>query len=429
MRPRLPDLTRAGWAIVAAVAVLFCIGLASIYASEVGKPAPVFARKQLVFLAGSLVMAVVILRLGFQRVSEHAYLLFGLALAALLPLAVARVLHFDFGGLVPGVRGAHRWIRLPGFQLQPSEFMKVAFILALAWHLRRGENYRRLGGLVALFAVSMVPLVLILLEPDLGTVLLIMPVLFGMLFVAGARIHHLLLIMAIGLACTPLLWMKMRPYQRMRIVGVLMQSDSMREDMETSPEKYRVLNQDASALRREARQWKRSSGMQLVYSKAALGSGGVLGQGWGHGTYVEYNFLPDRHNDFVFALIGHQWGLVGCVVVLCCYVVITLAGAVIATASNDPVGRLLAAGVVVLMATQVIINVGMCLGLMPITGMTLPFVSSGGSSLLANFIAGALLISVGRHRPYTLTRKPFDFDDSPLSFPPRPIEHERRSEK
>jgi rod shape determining protein RodA len=419
-------LTRPGWVILAAVGVLYCIGLASIYASEAARPAPEFARKQLVFLAGSLLIACVILRIGFRRISEQAYLLFALVLAALVPLAVARVLHFEFGGLVPGIRGAHRWIRLPGFQLQPSEFMKVAYILALAWYLRRGENYRTLRGLVVPMVASMVPLVLILLEPDLGTVLLIMPVLFAMLFVAGARVHHLLLIALIGLALAPAFWMKMRPYQRLRIISVLLQSDTIRNDIEDRPESYWYLGKDADALRREARQWSRSSGMQLVRSKAALGSGGTLGQGWGHGTYVEYNFLPDRHNDFVFALIGHQWGLLGCLAVLACYVAIILAGAVIATGSNDAVGRLLAAGVVTLIALQVLINVGMCLGLMPVTGMTLPFVSYGGSSLLANFIAAALLVSVAQHRPYTLSPKPFDFDDGPLSFPPRPDEPPRR---
>ncbi|HUU85542.1 MAG TPA: FtsW/RodA/SpoVE family cell cycle protein, partial [Phycisphaerae bacterium] len=418
MKQRLHELTRPAWVIVVAVAVLYGIGLASIYASEAARSRPYFTYKQLVFLLGSLVLTVVVLRVGFRWISRQAYAIFALALVALIPLAIARFSHFEFGGLVPVVRGAYRWIRLPGFQLQPSEFMKVAFILALAWYLRDKKNYRNLRGLMVPFAASMVPLVLILLEPDLGSVLLIMPVLFAMLFVAGARLRHLALVAAIGLALTPLFWMKMRPYQRLRITAVLLQSDALRTDIARNPNRYWFLNEDADALRREARQWQVSSGMQTVRSKAALGSGGALGQGWGHGTYVEYDFLPDRHNDFVFALIGHQWGLLGCLLVLACYVVIILAGAVIATASNDPVGRLLAAGVVALVATQVLINVGMGVGLMPVTGMTLPFVSYGGSSLLTNFIAIALLISVDQYRPYLLTRKPFDFDETPLSFPP-----------
>ncbi|MHC4234141.1 MAG: FtsW/RodA/SpoVE family cell cycle protein, partial [Planctomycetota bacterium] len=353
MKRRAGDLTRAGWAIAWAVTVLYAIGLATIYACESSRLTALHTTKQMVFLLGSLVICCLILRLGFQRIYRHAYLIFGLALGALVPLAVARLTHFDFGGLIPGIRGAYRWIRLPGFQLQPSEFMKVAYILALAWYLRYRRNYRTLGGLILPFAASFVPLILILLEPDLGTVLLIMPVLFAMLYLAGARVRHLGLIAALGVALTPVLWMKMRPYQRLRITAVMLQSETIRKDIDQKPDKYRFLNNDLVALRREARGWRRSSGWQLVSSKAALGSGGLLGQGWGHGTYVEYDFLlPDRHNDFVFALIGHQWGLLGCLVVLACYAVITLAGVQIAIGTDEPVGRLLAAGVVVLIATQ-----------------------------------------------------------------------------
>ena len=414
------NLTRPGWAIVVAVAALYALGLASIWASEAGKPQPEFTYKQVIFLAGSLVIAAGVLRLGFERVYRRSYLLFGLALVSLVPLAVARLLDFDFGGLVPNVRGSHRWIRLGGFQIQPSEFMKIAYILALAWYLRYRDSYRTLGGLVTPFAASMVPLVLILLEPDLGTFLLMMPVLFAMLFVAGARVRHLILVALLGAAVAPLFWVKMQPYQRLRMTAVLLQSEALRSELALNAERYRLLHDNPDALRREARQWQVSSGMQLVRSKAALGSGGLLGQGWGHGTYVEYNFLPDRHNDFVFALIGHQWGLLGCLVVLGCYAVIIMAGAVISTGADDPVGRLLAAGVAALLATQVLINVGMCLGLMPVTGMTLPFVSYGGSSLLVNFIAVALLISVARHRPFLLGPKPFDFEDKMVTFPPSP---------
>ena len=418
MKRPVYSLTRPGWAIVAAVVVLCALGLASIYASETCNRTPEFTRKQLVFLLGSLIVSVGVLRLGFERVYRRSYLIFGVVLALLVPLAMARLLHFEFGGLVPNIRGSHRWIRLPGFQLQPSEFMKVAYLLALAWYLRYRVNYRTLRGLIVPFAASMVPLVLVLMEPDLGTVLLMMPVLFAMLFVAGARVRHLVLIALLGLALTPLFWLKMQPYQRLRITAVLLQSEALRNEVAQNAERYRLIHRDPDALRREARQWQVSSGMQMVRSKAALGSGGLLGQGWGQGTFVEYNFLPDRHNDFVFALIGHQWGLAGCLVVLACYALIIIAGAVIATDTTEPVGRLLAAGVVALLATQVLINVGMCIGLMPVTGMTLPFVSYGGSSLMVNLVAVALLISVARHRPFLLAPKPFDFEDQVVSFPP-----------
>jgi cell division protein FtsW (lipid II flippase) len=275
MNPQRRELTWPGWAIVIAVAVLFFMGLASISASEAARPTPAFTYRQVAFLLVSLGAAWLILRIGFQQIHLRAYIVFALVLLALIPLAVARLLHFEFGGLIPNIRGSYRWIRLGGFQLQPSEFMKVAYILALAWYLRYRDNYRTLRGLVVPFAASLVPLILILLEPDLSTVLLMMPVLFAMLFVAGARVRHLVLIAALGLALAPLLWLKMRPYQRMRITAVVLQSEALRNNVAANPDRYRFLGADADALRREARQWRVSSGMQMVRSKAALGSGGA----------------------------------------------------------------------------------------------------------------------------------------------------------
>ena len=179
-------------------------------------------------------------------------------------------------------------------------------------------------------------------------------------------------------------------------------------DVIANPDEYAFLNKDADALRREAREWTVSSGMQLVRSKAALGSGGCFGQGWGHGTYVKYNFLPDRHNDFVFSLIGHQWGLVGCGVVLGLYALIAGCGVEIAQANTDPFARLISVGIIAMFAVEVIVNISMTLGLMPITGLTLPLVSYGGSSLVVSMIAVGLLNNVGRCRPFSVAGKGFE---------------------
>lgn len=402
------DLTQPGWVIATAACVLCLVGLLCIYATEANEAGFTWnTLKQVVYLLGSILAAVFILHVGYQPISRYAYVVFVAVLFLLAVLATAKLLHFDFGGLIPARRNAYRWVMLPGFQLQPSEFMKIAYILALAWYLRFRKNYRTFFGMLVPFFLSAVPMVLILLEPDLGTVLLMMPVPFVMLFMAGAKKRHLGIIVLAGVLCTPLVWSKMQGYQRMRIVGVLLQHDPLRERIIANPEQYTHL-----CTKRQALEWEADSGMQLVRSKAALGSGGVLGQGWGHGTYVEYNFLPDRHNDFVFALVGQQWGLVGCLVVLACYVTIVVSGVEIAAVTADPFGRLLAVGVVTVIAAQVIINVGMTAGLMPITGMTLPFVSYGGSSLLTNFVGVGLLISVSQHRPFLLYKKPFEYGDT-----------------
>ena len=409
MKRPILDPTPPGWLILAALGVLLAIGLACIYVTDThyasGHDGPRNAAKQCVFILFGVLVAIAVLKVGYKQIAQHAYLIFAVVLASLVPLLVAKLLHTGFGGLTEPRNGAYRWINLPDFQLQPSEFMKVAFLVALAWYLRFRKNYRRFGGLMLPFFTSAVPLGLILLEPDLGTALLLVPVLFTMLFMAGARIRHLALLALIGVAGAPFAWGHLQDYQRLRVTAVLLQSDKLRAAVVEHPERYTWL-----AGRRQAVEWAGSSGYQLVHSKNAIGSGGLLGQGWGDGVYVTNALLPDRHNDFVLSIIGHQWGTAGCLLVLGCFAVVVVAGVRIASVTTDPFARLLAAGVVTLIATQVIINVGMAVGLLPITGMTLPFVSYGGSSLLSNFIAVALLISVSQHRPFLLATKPFDFE-------------------
>ncbi len=398
------DLTQPGWVVATAVAVLCLVGVLSIYATDAGEEgAPWNTIKQGIYLAASAIAAVIVLRIGYHNIARHAFLIFVVVLLMLVLLAAAKVLNFEFGGLVPAKRNAYRWILLPGLQFQPSEFMKIASILALAWYLRFRRSYRSFWGMLLPFIILAIPMGLILMEPDLGTTLLMIPVPFVMLFMAGAKKRHLAAVVLVGVLCMPLVWAKMQPYQRMRIVGVFLQLDSLRSRVIANPEEYAHL-----CTKRQALEWEADSGMQLVGSKAALGSGGLFGQGWGHGTYVKYDFLPDRHNDMVFALVGHQWGLAGCLLVLACYVAIVVCGIEVAAESPDPLGRLVAVGVVTVVAAQVIINVGMTQGLMPITGMTLPFVSYGGSSLLTNFVGVALLISVSQKRPFLLYNKSFE---------------------
>jgi rod shape determining protein RodA len=229
---------------------------------------------------------------------------------------------------------------------------------------------------------------LILFQPDLGTLLMLLPVLLAMLFVAGARPRHLLTVLLLGCALLPAFYFYgMKEYQRTRI---------------------QVLFKQASAD--EA--WHMDQGYQLRQSKIALGTGGLTGTGYGEGIFVQYgDLLPEEHNDFIFAIIGHQWGLIGGVLVILAYGVIVLCGLEVATVTNDPFGRLLAVGVVVMIVAQALLNICMTVGLAPITGMTLPFVSAGGSSLWANFLALGLLVNVAQRRPMLIARAPFEHRD------------------
>lgn len=404
------NLNRLGWGLTASVVFLASVGLLAIHASDQNAPpglrveidtlAPaasnwfqsMFARigpgtlRQLLYFLSGLILLRIVIGLGYRRIGDYAYLIYWVNLALLVLLLVDR-----YGSaygldvpLIPERRATWRWIELGPVSLQPSEFMKVALILALARYLRFRDSYRTWAGLIPPFLMTVLPMALILKQPDLGTVLMLLPVLFAIIFVAGARIRHLALIVCVGLALLPAFYFfGMEKYQQQRIQVLLRQGDA-----------------DES--------WHMGPGYQLRQGLIALGTGRVTGAGWGEGAFVEHALLPEENNDFIFAFLGNQGGLVGGLLVILAYVVIVVLGIEVATATNEPFGRLLAVGVVVMIVAQALLNICMNLGLAPITGMTLPFVSAGGSSLWANFIGLGLLVSVAQKRPLLVAPPPFE---------------------
>jgi len=337
--------------------------------------------KQLtVWLPVGLGAMLLCMAVSYQKVGRTSNVLFVLGILVLIAMLTP---------LVPAHSGTKRWIVLGSSptspRFQPSELMKLAYILALAKYLMFRKNYRRLSGLIAPFLLTLLPVVLILKEPDLGTSLLFFPVFFAMLFAAGAKGKHLLLIFLMMVVCLPALWMfGLKDYQKTRI-EVLFHQD------------------------RTDTAWLRNEGLQMSQSKITLGSGQLTGRGWQQGPQTQNNLLPEDHTDFIFSVIGEEWGFLGCLAVLAAFLLMCFLGLSIALSTNEPFGRLIAVGIVALFAAQMLINVGMTIGLMPITGMTLPFVSYGGSSLVANFIALGLLLNVGKRRPIVMARKPFEF--------------------
>ena len=360
-------------------------------------------KKQSIFAATGLFCLIFVNLFNYQRLGPLSYLLYAVILVLLAVLLVDKVVDLPF---VPYINSSRRWINIAfGFRIQPSEFCKIAYILALAWYLRYRSNYRKFFGLIGPFALTLLAMVLILLEPDLGTVLLMMPILFSMLFVAGAKVKHLLIILCMGLAVSPVLWHFMRPYQRMRISSVLLQNETVLQAAKTNPKLGNILVGDPDELRT----WRQGKGYQLLHSKQAITSGGFKGYGFAQGPYIQYHYLPERHNDFIFAAIAHQFGFLGCVGVLTLYVIIIACAIELAFLNTDPFGRLVAVGIAAMFAVQVLVNVGMTLGLMPITGLTLPLVSYGGSSLVVNMTAIGLLNNIGKYRPFSVAKKPFEF--------------------
>jgi rod shape determining protein RodA len=225
-----------------------------------------------------------------------------------------------------------------------------------------------------------------------------MPIFFTMLFIAGARGKHLLLIVLLALLMSPGMYLKMRGYQRLRISSVLLQSPWVRQKAEQNPTLANLLVGDKFSERR----WQNTWGYHLIRSKFAIASGGLAGRGFGQGPFIKYDFLSERHNDFIFSVLAHQWGFLGSLAFLGLYVVLVLCGLEIAAHNIDPFARLVAVGISAMFAVQVLVNVGMTLGIMPITGLTLPFVSYGGSSLLVNMMAVGLLNNIGRCRPFSV---------------------------
>jgi cell division protein FtsW (lipid II flippase) len=390
--------------------LLVLIGIVTIYV--IGNPADPSPTSDMTRLAGLWKKQVFFSLVGtaafvganlvnYRRLGAVSHWLYAAVLVLLVLLDISQyVVHLPFA---PRRNGAYCWIKLGigSLTIQPSELFKLAYILALAWYLRYRSNYRHFRALIGPFVLTLVPMALILVEPDLGTVMLMMPILFTMLFMAGARVKHLLLIILLAILVSPILWVKMHPYQRARISGVLLQSSWVRQKAEQIPAVGKIL----VGGKFSEKLWRRDWGYHITRSKYAVASGGLAGEGLGRGPFIKYNFLTFRETDFIFSIIAHQGGFLGCLAFLGLYVILAVCGLEIAADNIDPFARLLAVGIVAMIVVQVLVNVGMTLGLMPITGLTLPFVSYGGSSLLVNIMAVGLLNNVGRCRPFTVAPK------------------------
>ena len=365
---------RLPWTLVMCTLGLIAFGLIAIARGNQLAGHSTLIWRQLVWIAISLPVMVVASAIPYRNLRPLSYALF----AGCLILLVAVF-------CMPPRNGACRWIPLGVIDIQPSEPTKLACIMALAHYLMYRRNYRRLPGLIPPFLLTLVPVALILREPDLGTSLLFLPVLYGMLFAAGARGWHLVAIAVLGVAAVPGLWMGMSAEQKSRIVTLFVQRDG---GSIPSGDDY-----------------------HLHQSKQVLALGGMWGStiaGQPVDDPAAYH-LPASRTDFAFCLIGERRGLIGCLVLLLLYAVLFARGLAIAAGTREPFGRLLAVGIVTLMAAQTIINTGMTVGLMPITGMTLPLVSYGGSSMISTCVALGLLINVAIRPGYEVTPEPFRF--------------------
>lgn len=377
---------RRTWPILAAAAALTCLGILCIAAVD-----PASAAKQVQFLVIGLAAMAVFQVIHYRSLLDLAWPIYVIGLLLVAYTVLDKQVNVPY---VEPVKGARNWIQLPVIgSLQPAEIVKVGFVMVLAAHLRFRVSQRTLHGLIVPALLGLVPVFLILLQPDLGTALVFIPTLGAMLYAAGAKLRHFALVIGVVAILLPAAWLSgtdapmfrhfpslVKQYQRDRVLAMF------RDDEET------LMN----------------TGFQQQWALAALGTGGVVGKGYR--DIPAGRRVPEAHNDMIFALVGEQFGLAGSIVVVTAYLTLFTCGLFVAVGTQEPFGRLVAVGIVAQLAGQTFLNLSVALKIMPVTGVTLPFVSAGGSSLIASFMAAGILLNVGQYRPHSLARESFDFE-------------------
>jgi len=347
--------------------LLMAVGAVMIYSSsaiaayEKYGDSAYFLKRHIFFMLLGFVLSPLFLTFDYVKIRKFVkpFLFFAIMLLVLVLIP----------GIGTAIGGARRWIRFAFINFQPSEVAKIAVIFYAADVLARKQSDIRdfVHGFLPIMIVLGACLVLILLEPDLGTAIAIALLTFAMVFVAGAKIKH---IAAIGLAAVPLLavLIAMKPYRIKRIFVFL------------NPWAY-----------------PRGAGFQIIQSFIALGNGGLFGVGLGHSQQKLF-YLPEAHTDFIFSIIGEELGLLGAGAVILLFIYFIYLGTRIAYKAKDLFGQLLAFGLVAMIALQVIVNIAAVTGSIPTKGLPLPFISYGGSSLIASMLSVALLLNIARHR-------------------------------
>ena len=355
LRQLRPRLARFDVPLLCALVLLTGVGLLGAYST--GGESLLY--RQLVRLAvgSGIMIALAHVEPGYY--ARWAPWFYAAALAALVAVFV----------LGSSAKGAQRWLAAGGLQFQPAEVAKITTPLMVAAFLAKRGGALRLSVVLGAIAFITLPVLLIGYQPDLGTAVIIAVAGAGLLFISGMSWRLVISFAAAGVASAPFAWYWMKDYQRERIITFL--------DPEQNP---------------------LGAGYQVFQSKIAIGSGGLYGKGWLNGTQSQLDFLPERSTDFVFAVLAEEFGLLGVMVVLVLAGIVIFRGLWIAGQSQEPFGRLVAAGLVLSFFMHVFVNVGMVSGLLPVVGLPLPLISYGGTSLVATMAAFGIVMSMFSHR-------------------------------
>ena len=352
------------WTLFFLVLIISGIGLLNIYSAGFSltdlRPTPYYIKQMQWILVGFVGMALVFF-IDYRFLNRHAYLIYGLSIALLLIVAATGY----------ATRGSQRWIAIAGFTFQPSELVKLTMILALVKYfdghrISRGYYLREL---LVPFLILLVPFLFILRQPDLGTALILLILFLSIVFFIGLDWRSLLIAAGGGLTLVPIGWFLLKDYQKERILTFF------------SPERDPL-----------------GSGYHIIQSMIAVGSGGIFGKGFLKGSQTQLKFLPEQQTDFVFSVFAEEWGFLGAIILLVLFMLLILWGMMIIARSKDYVGALIALGITMLIFWEVFINIGMVLGILPVVGIPLPFLSYGGSSMVVLMTAVGLLMNISVRR-------------------------------
>ena len=362
-------LLEINWLLVLVIMLIAAVGFAMLYSAANGQIDP-WASRQMIRFAAGLALMLGIAVIDIRSWLRHAYLIYAAALLLLVAVELLGVVGM----------GARRWVDLGLFQLQPSEVMKIALVLALAryYHGLLLEEVERKRWLIVPLVMIAAPVALVMRQPDLGTAILLLATATAMLLLAGVRLWKFGVALGAIILAIPLAWrFLLHGYQKDRVLTYL--------DPERDP---------------------LGAGYHIMQSKIALGSGGLFGKGFMQGTQSHLSFLPERQTDFIFTMLAEEFGLIGCLGLLSLYVFVIAYGYAIAARARNHFGRLLATGVITTFFLYVFINMAMVMGLIPVVGVPLPLVSYGGTSMMSLLIGFGLVLSVYVHRDVTIPRRP-----------------------
>ena len=359
-------IAKINWWLVFLIMCVASVGIASLYSAAGGAMDPWASRQMTrlgVGVTGMLFIALIDIK-WWYRLTWPIYFL-GLILLIIV----------EVKGHVG--MGAQRWINLGFMQLQPSELMKIAVIMALARHFNGAspEQARRLSFLIVPTLLILAPVALVLLQPDLGTSLMIIMAGAGMVFMAGAPIWLFIAAIILVTVSIPVAWQFLHDYQKQRVIT--------------------FLNPESDPL---------GAGYHIIQSKIAIGSGGIEGKGFLQGTQSHLNFLPEKQTDFIFTLWVEEWGLLGGLGLLLGFLLIFVSALRTSLKCKHNYGRYLALGIGLNFSLYIFINISMVMGLIPVVGAPLPLVSYGGTSMLAALIGFGLMMSCGIYRHSKVTR-------------------------